>query len=154
MQTTITTPRDLFFDQLRNLYRMEAQLVQSMPCLIALCTNDLLREILENHAHENGIQIAEILKIFERHNQLPGEDSCKDIAGLIEAGRSRLQAVEVPHTRDLMVIAHCLRIEHFEMAAYETTSRLAGRLEMMYEPGILADLHAEEKDMAFALLKL
>ncbi|MCC5805637.1 MAG: ferritin-like domain-containing protein [Opitutales bacterium] len=153
MTTTIHTPRDLFFDQLREIHSMEVQLCQSMPDLVALCTNESLRELLENHIRQIGIQIAEIAAIFERHGQSPGGDTCKVIAGLIERGTTHLEAVEVPHTRDLIVIAHCLRIEHYEMAAYEITTRLAGGLGMMREPAILGELHAEEKAMAFLLLK-
>jgi ferritin-like metal-binding protein YciE len=53
-----------------------------------------------------------------------------------------------------MMIAHCLRIEFYEMAAYEFTTLLAGRLGLMGEPGLLSELLAEEKDMANALMAL
>jgi|GEM_PF-1144501 len=149
----VHTPRDLFFDQLRDIYSMEVQISQSMPHLVALCANESLRQLIERHAHQNCFQIAQISEIFERHGESPGDDTCKAIAGLIEGGTCNLRKVKDPHTRDLMMIAHCLRIEHYEMAAYDITTMLAGRLGMINEPELLSQLLEEEKDMAAALLQ-
>ncbi len=154
MKTTVHTPRDLFLDQLRDIYSMEGQICESMPRLAAMCTDRALREMIESHAEQNRDQLTEIVAIFERWGQSPGDDSCKAIAGLIQGGTTHLEAVEDPNTRDLMMIAHCLRIEHYEMAAYVITGRLAGRLGMMRESEILSGLLAEETEMACALLGL
>lgn len=154
MNTPTNTPLQLFFDQLRDLHSMEVQLGESMSDLVSLCDNESLRGLLASHAYQNGNHIAEITAIFERHGESPGGDKCKAIEGLIEGGCTHLKAVPSPHTRDLMMIAHCLRIESYEMAAYEFTALLSRRLELMREAEILGGLLAEEKDMASALLLL
>lgn len=133
---------------------MEIQLCESMPHLVSLCTNEELRELIIGHAHQNCNQIAEIAGIFERHGESHGDDKCKAMAGLIEGGTAHLEGVPTPHTRDLMMIAHCLRVEYYEMAAYEFTTLLSGRLGLKREPEILSELLAEEKDMAAALMLL
>ena len=43
---------------------------------------------------------------------------------------------------------------HFEMAAYEITTVISGRLGLMREPVILSELLADEKDMASNLKEL
>ncbi len=154
MKTPTNTPLDLFFAQLRDLYSIEVQLCESMPHLVSLCTNEELRDLLSAHAHQNCNQIAEIAGIFERQGEPTGNEKCKAMAGLIEGGTAHLEAVKSPHTRDLMMISHCLRIEYYEMAAYESATLLSGRLGLMREPEILSELLAEEKDMAAALLQL
>jgi ferritin-like metal-binding protein YciE len=63
---------------------------------------------------------------------------------LLEGGDSHLAAARMPATRDLMMIAHCLRIEHYEIAAYEITTRLAERLGLDLEGQALSELLAEE----------
>lgn len=151
---TIDTPLDLFFDQLSDLHSMETQLCESMPHLVRLCTSEPLCDLIVAHAFQNCDQIEEIAAIFARHGKSPGEDKCKVMSGLIEGGSSHLKAVESPHTRDLMMIAHCLRIEYYEIAAYEFTTLLSGRLGLMREPEILSELLADEKDMADALMLL
>lgn len=154
MNTTIDTPYELLFDQLRDLYSVEVQLRESMPHLVSLCTNEELGNLLVGHACQNCNQIAEIAAIFERHRESPGDDRCKAMAGLIEGGTAHLEGVRSPHNRDLMMIAHCLRIEYYETAAYEFSCRLSRRLGLMREPEVLNNLLAEEKDMLASLMRL
>ncbi len=154
MNPIVKTPRELFFDQLRDIYSMEIQLCVSMPHLVTLCTSWELRDLMTKHAHQNCNQIAEIAAIFKRHGESPGDDKCKAMAGLIEGGTGHLEAVPSPQTRDLMMIAHCLRIEYYEMAAYEFTTLLSGRLGLKSEPAALSELLAEEKEMAMALMTM
>lgn len=154
MNSTANTPFELLFDQLRDLYSMEVQLCDTMSHLVSLCTHPELRDLIVSHAHQNCHQIAEIAAIFERHGEPPGKDKCKAMAGLIEGGSAHLEGVRSPHTRDLIMIAHCLRIECYEMAAYEFTTLLSGRLGLMREPETLSELLAEEKNMASALMLL
>lgn len=151
MNTNANSPLELLFDQLRDLHSMEVQLRATMPRLVSLCTNHELHDLMVNHAHQNTGQIDEIIAIFERHGESPWDDKCKAMAGLIEGGTAHLESVQAPHARDLLMIAHCLRIEYYEMAAYEFTTLLSGRLGLMREPAILSELLAEEKDMATAL---
>jgi ferritin-like metal-binding protein YciE len=151
MKTEIDTPLELLFDRLREIHSMEIQLCEAMPRLVSLCTNDELHDLIVSHAHQNGNQIAEIDAIFDRHGESPEDDGYTATKDLIEGGCARLREVRSPHTRDLMMIAHCLRIEYLEMAAYEFTAILSGRLGLMREPAILSELLAEEKDMATAL---
>ncbi len=154
MNTIIATPFELLFDQLRDLYSMEVQLFESMPHLVSLCTNVELRSLLVSHTHLNGNQILEIAAIFERQGESSGDDKCRAMAGLIEEGTGRLERALSPHTRDLMLVTLCRRIGRFEMAAYEITTLLSGRLGLMREPLILSELLANEKDMASDLMQL
>lgn len=133
---------------------MEIQLCESMPHLVALSTHVGLRDLIAAHAHQNCDQIEEIAEIFGRYGETPGDDKCRAMEGLIEGGTAHLEGVQCPHTRDLMMIAHCLRVEFYEMAAYEFTTLLSGRLGLLREPAILSELLAEEKEMAAALMEL
>jgi len=149
-----TTLTELFFDQLRDIHSAAAQLVKSMPLHVSLCTHDALRNLLASHTHQYHNQMAEISAIFEWHGVVIGNDACKAMAGLLDGGTSHLQEVESAQTRDMMMIAHCLRIQAYEMAAYDFTTLLAGRLGMLREPSILSELLAEEKEMAANLMLL
>ncbi len=146
--TSLQTPLDLFFDQLRDIHSMESQLCDSLPELAALSSDGGLRDAIAAHSHETDRQLEFILEIFERHRVPVGKDKCKAIAGLIAGGDSHLESAKNPHTRDLMMVAHCLRIEHYEIAAYEITSRLADRLGLELEANLLNELMAQEMEMA------
>lgn len=145
------TPKDLFFDQLRDLHSVETQLVASFPTLVPRVSFPALASIIVRHAEETERQAEIIESIFAAHNLEIGDDECKAIKGLIKGGDAHLDAVDVPTTRDLMMIAHCSRIEHYEIAAYEITLRLAQQLGLYSEAGLLGAILSEEKA---ALVKL
>ena len=154
MKKNINTPTELFFDQLRDLYTVEIQLRDAMPRLIVLCTNEELREMIVSHSHQNGFQISEISAVFKRHGQSREAVQCKAMEGLIKDGTAKLEAVNSPAIRDLMIISHCLRVEYYEIAAYEFTCTLAGRLGLIQAPEVLNGLMEQELDMAAALMLL
>lgn len=145
------TPLDLFFDQLRDLYSVETQLAASMPQLVTLTTCPELRELLMRHTDQTDQQRAKLIGIFDDHSVSPGNDKCKAMEGLIEGGDAHLKNVSEPRTRDLMMIAHCLRIEHYEIAAYGITQRLAEGLGLSTEAAVLKGILAEEEGAARAL---
>jgi ferritin-like metal-binding protein YciE len=154
MTQKTATPTDLLFDQLRDLYSAEDQLCDALPKLVDLIVNPPLRVAILNHIDETTGHFSELLRIFERHGVPAGSDRCQAMAGLIKGGESHLEGVNNEATRDLMMIAHCLRIEQYKIAAYEISLRLAGRLGFIIEAGVLSELHAQEKQMAAKLLEL
>lgn len=154
MSTTVNTPFELLFDQLRDIHSAAVQLRKSLPVLVELSSSEDLRDLIAYHAEQNLDQIVQINTIFERYGESPGNDKCKAMAGLIEGGTAHLNDVRSPHTRDLMMIAHCLRIEYYKMAAYEITTLLSERLGLMREPETLSGMLAEEKEIASSLTLL
>lgn len=152
--STIVTLIDLFHDQLRDIYSMEVQLCEELPHLVSLCTDESLRELLLQHAHQNCNQVSEIAALFERRGESPAYDKCKAMAGLIEGGRAHLAKVDSPQIRDLMMIAHCLRIGYYEMAAYEITTLISGKLGLVGDSVILSEFLVEKREMAAGLLQI
>lgn len=139
------TPKDLFFDQLRDLHSVETQLVASLPTLVQRVSFPALAAAIARHAEETKRQAEVIASIFAVHNVEIGDDECKAMKGLIEGGDAHLEEVEVPTTRDLMMVAHCSRVEHYEIAAYGITLRLAQQLGLSDEAGLLSAILSEER---------
>jgi len=144
-------PHDLFLDQLQDLYSLETQLAASMPGLVTLTTCPELREMLMRHTDQTDQQRARLIGLLSLHGLTPGTDKCKAMEGLIEGGDAHLKAVDEPPTRDLMMIAHCLRIEHYEIAAYGITHRLAEMLGLSTEAAVLKANLEEEMQTARSL---
>ena len=148
----IVTPYDLFFDQLRDLYSLESQLGASLPKLVGRISHAGLRGYLLHHAEQTEGQRVQLARIFAGHGVPAEGQRCKAMAGIIEGGELECGRVADAGTRDLMIISHCLRIEHYEIAAYGITSRLAGRLGLTTEAGILSAILSEE-DFAMKALR-
>ena len=144
-------PNDLFFDQLLDLYSVETQLAAAMPQLVTMTTCPELKELLMRHTDQTDQQRARLIGLFDHHGLSPGNDKCKAMEGLIQGGEAHLKGVEDLPTRDLMMIAHCLRIEHYEIAAYGITHRLAEMLGLSTEAAILKTILEEETHAARSL---
>ncbi len=143
---------EMFFNHLREIYKMEVLLCEAMPALISSCHNDKLRDLILIHANNNYDQVAEITAIFERHGEPRGDNKPTAFEHLIKGGVESFQEFAFPASRDLQIVSQCLRIEYHEMAAYEFSSLLAGRLGFMRVPRTLRELLAAEREMAAALM--
>ncbi len=139
------TPRDLFFDQLQDLFSVENQLKRSLPTLAGRAENGTLASLLTTHLGETERHLETVAHLLTLHGHQPGGDTCKAMEGLIAGGDAHLDGVEVATTRDLMIIAHCLRIEHYEVAAYDITSALAQQLGLMEEALVLKNILRQER---------
>jgi ferritin-like metal-binding protein YciE len=151
---SVDSPRDLFFDQLRDMFSMEMQVLEALPELIMLCHHQPLRQVLLNQLGQVEQQLVEITGIFKLARIPPGDDKCKAVAGLLEGGGAHLHAVTHRPTRDLMMIAHAMRISHYAIAACEISGRLAERLALTGEARTLAMILQRETQTADNLLDL
>jgi ferritin-like metal-binding protein YciE len=148
------TPHDLFFDQLRDLHSVELQLSDSLPGLAARADHAPLYALIAGHAIQTVRQLDLLTRILQRHGIETGTDKCRAMEGLIAGGDAHLDGVDVPETRDLMIVAHASRIEHYEIAGYGIALRLAQRLELQEEALILQSILAEEREAARSLEEL
>lgn len=148
------TPIDLYFDQLLDLLSVEEQLQESFVQLPSLCEDAQLRQLVEEHGSQTSRHHVEIKKLLKNHAVEIGRDVCKAMEGLIEGGEAHLRGVDEHATRDLMMVAHCLRVEHYETAAYEITRRLAERLGLQEDADLLGEILTEEQDAANLLLSM
>lgn len=133
---------------------MTSQLGGHLPDLVAVTADDGLRALLADYSHGVVLHHEEIMDLFCHHGREPGNDKCKAIAGLIEGGNAHIASVADPGARDLMIIAHMLRVVAYGNAAYEITSRLAGQLDLAGDAGALLGLQQAGQRVAEDLLAL
>jgi ferritin-like metal-binding protein YciE len=144
---------DLFFDQLRDLLSVERQLQDSFPDLMRRAQAPDLRHVIADHIPENRSQRQRLEAIFSEHGVQIGSDVSKAMAGLIEGGDQHLASAEDPRVADLLIIAHCSRIKHYEMAGYGFAACLGDCVGFSKESEILNEILGEERAMHLALLQ-
>ncbi|WP_367871786.1 ferritin-like domain-containing protein [Luteolibacter sp. Populi] len=147
----IDTPRDLLFDQLRDIHDFENQLQPSFAELSVRATSPDLRSLLEDHGRECEDQRDRVRGIFSRHGVEIGSDKCKAIEGLIKGGDKHLDEATDPQVIDLLLIAHCNRIKHYEIAAYSFAASLADCLGFQDDAQLLEQSLQEEHAVKEAL---
>lgn len=144
MNASINHLQNLLFDQLRDIHSMESQVAATLPHLRGLATYPALRDHLAAHEPFTREQHARIEGIFETHTRDVGEDECLAMKGLIAGGDAHLAMVNDPRTRDFLVVAHWMRIRHYEMAAYQFAAALAMHLDFVSERDLLSAYFAAE----------
>jgi ferritin-like metal-binding protein YciE len=145
----------LLFDQLCDLHSVESQLADALPKLSSQVQHAGLRDVLERHCSETEEQLSLLQEVCEAHEFSPGSDTCRAMAGLLKGGKAHLKSVKIPEVRDLMMIAHCLRIEQYEVAAYEVSLSIAEKIGTFDDiVAVLRRILAEERAVKNSLKEL
>lgn len=145
---TIASIKDVFFDQLKDLYSATGQVAGTLPDLRNRATEERLAELLKKQADVTRRHVEEILAIFEAHGVEAGNDVCKAIEGLIEGGNRHLDMAGDTRVRDLLLIAHNSRIAHYLIAASDFTRGIAEKCDLSLEAGALAEVLAAKSGFA------
>ena len=148
----IRTSTDLLWDQLRDIHSFETMVENTLPGLADQAGNRTLAALLRNDRKYCTEQRQTVEDICERHGWDPHGDECKAMKGLIDGGNSHLSEVESDEVRDLMLVAHCGRIKHYEIAAYRFSADLALSSGFTEDGDALAGI-ADEEELVLANLE-
>jgi ferritin-like metal-binding protein YciE len=121
----INNLQDLYFDQLRDIYSAETQLVAALPEMIEHATNDDLRMAFSDHFEETKGHLARLGRICADHGIDPTGEDCEAMRGLVKEARKHLSEAAAGDVRDAVLIASANRVEHYEIAAYGVAKAFA-----------------------------
>ena len=150
----LNTLRDLFVEQLQDLYNAESQLIKALPKMAKKATNEELKQALEQHLAETEQQRERLDQIFELLGEKAGRHKCKAMEGLIEEGEELLKEDAEPEVLDAGIIASGNRIEHYEIAGYGTARTYAAQLGEKQIEKLLSQTLEEEKKADALLTEL
>lgn len=138
------TIKELFVEQIRDLYDAEKQLVKALPKLAKAVESEELAQALRNHLEETQNQVARLEKIFGMAGVAAKGKPCKGMKGLIEEGSEAAQEEE-GDLRDLAIIAGAQKVEHYEISAYGTARTIAEQLGLDEAAKLLQQTEDEER---------
>ena len=124
----LDTMKDLFTEELHDLYSAEQQLTEALPKMAQAASNDELREAFEHHLQETQDHVRRLDDIYGELGISPSGEKCEAMEGLIAEGEELIQAEGDPNVKDAALIGAAQRVEHYEIAAYGTTRELAKQL--------------------------
>ncbi|MEO7099291.1 MAG: ferritin-like domain-containing protein [Luteolibacter sp.] len=122
---TIENLEELYYDQLRDLYSAETQLVEALPEMASNASNDELREAFATHLAETREHVARLDQLFSDHGITREGEECEAMRGLINEARKHISCTTRGEVRDAVLIASANRVEHYEIAAYGATKAFA-----------------------------
>jgi ferritin-like metal-binding protein YciE len=141
----IESMRDLFFEQIQDLYDAEQRLTKALPKMAEASASSELRGAFESHLAETKGQITRLERIFEELGENPKTTTCDAMKGLIKEGDSMVSDIDKSPLRDAGLIAAANRVEHYEIAAYGSVRAFAQILGMDRAVSLLEQTLNEEK---------
>ena len=76
--------RQLYVDELRDLYNAETQLVKALPKMAKASSNSELRLALEEHLRQTSEQVSRLEQIFDMLEEKPTGKKCLGMDGLVK----------------------------------------------------------------------
>jgi len=138
--------KDLFIDELRDLYDAETQITAALPKLIAKAEYPQLKTALQEHLEVTRGQIQRLEKIFQHLGEKPTGETCKGMKGLIKEGDDMSGRDGAPSVIDAAIISSAQRVEHYEIAGYGTVRTYAELLGENDFASLLQQTLDEEKE--------
>ncbi len=120
--------KDLYVEQLRDLYSAENQILDALPKMAKKASHDELRTAFEEHRTVTERQVERLDRIFEDLGEKPKGHHCRGMEGLIKEGEELMSERADSDVLDAGLIAAAQRVEHYEMAGYGTVRTYADML--------------------------
>ena len=114
----LDTLRDLFVDELKDLYSAERQLLKALPKMAKAASSAELKRAFESHLKETTVQVERLDQVFAGLDASPKGKKCKAMEGLVEEGADWIEEDAEPDVMDAGLIAAAQRVEHYEIAGY------------------------------------
>jgi ferritin-like metal-binding protein YciE len=136
--------KDLYFDELGDLYDAETQMIRTLPRLVEAARAPELRETLRKHCDESRLHLERLELIFTHWGEHRRSKACAGLAGIVQEADERLTQTTTDDARDAAIIGVAQRIEHYEIAAYGCARTYARRLNRLDEARLLQETLEEE----------
>lgn len=124
----ISNLKDLFIEQLKDLYNSEDQIQQAYGQWKEAAQSDDLKQMFERHIQQSRNRRSDIEKICDGLDVEPTGEKCKGTEGLVREGHDFLEEAEEGAIRDAGLIANAQRVEHYGIAGYGCARTYARQL--------------------------
>ena len=116
----LETLRNLYVNQLREVYNAEEQIVAGLSKMEGAATNPQLKQAFKQHRVETENQIKRLDQIFSSLGESSSGNASKALTGLVTEGQEIISASGEADVIDAGLIGASQKIEHYEIACYGT----------------------------------
>jgi ferritin-like metal-binding protein YciE len=128
MTMKVETLRDLYVEQLHDLYSAETQLVEALPKMATAASNAQLKAAFSQHLNQTKQHVQRLETIFSQLGEKPKAQTCKGMQGLLKEGDEMIKTKGDAAAIDAGLIAAAQRVEHYEIAGYGCVHAYAEQL--------------------------
>ena len=112
--------RDLFEDELKDIFWAEKALTKAIPKMIKNATSEDLINALQNHLEVTKGHVERCEQIFDQLGMPARGKKCEAMAGLTKEAEEIMENTEEGVVRDAGIISAAQKVEHYEIASYGT----------------------------------
>ena len=138
--------KDLYIDELKDIYNAENQLVKALPKMAKTANSEELRTGFEEHLEQTRGHVQRLEQIFKELGEKPSGKKCKGMEGLVAEGQEIMGEDFEDDVMDAALISAAQRVEHYEIAAYGTVRTYAELLGEDTAAQLLEQTLEEEKE--------
>jgi ferritin-like metal-binding protein YciE len=154
-QSEETMLKELFIEELRDIYWAEKHLTKALPKMKKSSTSEELAAAFEDHLVVTENQIERLEKVFELLDLTPRAKKCEAMEGLVKEAQNVIE--EMPKGSaviDAALIISGQKVEHYEIAAYGSLVQLAKTMGENEIADLLQQTLDEEKEADQLLTEL
>jgi ferritin-like metal-binding protein YciE len=140
------TLKDLYLDELRDIYDAESVIVKALPKMADAASSPALRSAFLHHLDETKGHVNRLDLVFEGMGEKPKAKKCDGVRGIIDEGEDLISQKGDQAVIDAGLIAGAQRVEHYEMAVYGALRTWAQRLGNPQAVSLLEQTLTEEKE--------
>jgi len=148
------TLKDLFLDELADMYDAERRIVKALPKMANAATCAKLKAAIQFHLKETEGHVTKLEQVFQIFNEKARGKTCKATVGLLEEGDEIAAAFKGSEAINAALISAAQKVEHHEMASYGCLHEWAGLLGNKEAASLLQEILEEEKTANESLTKL
>jgi ferritin-like metal-binding protein YciE len=150
-----TKLKELFVDELKDIYWAEKHLTKALPKMAKASTSDELSEAFEQHLTETENQVQRLEQTFEMLEMAARAKKCEAMEGLIREAQNAIEGTDTgTATRDAALIISAQKAEHYEIATYGSLVQLAKTMGRDDIATLLQQTLDEEKQTDVKLTEL
>ena len=146
--------KDLFLDEVADMYDAERRIVKALPKLIKAATCEKLKAALMAHLKETEGHVTKLEQIFQSLDQTAQGKTCKATVALLEEGGDIAAEFKGSPAINAALISAAQKVEHHEIASYGALHEWAELLGHSKAAGLLEEILGEEKAANATLTKL
>lgn len=139
------TLKDLFLDELADMYDAEKRIVKALPKLAKAATSDDLKEAIQAHLKETEGHVTKLEQVFQSFDEKPKGKTCEATVGLLKEGDEIAAEFKDSPAINAALISAAQKVEHYEIASYGCLHEWAGLLGNDEAAALLEAILDEEK---------
>ena len=139
------TLKDLFLDELADMYDAERRIVKALLKMAKAATSAELKNAIQSHLKETQGHVKKLEQVFQSFDEKAKGQTCEATVGLLEEGDEIAADFKGSPAINAALISAAQKVEHYEMASYGCLHEWAGLLGNQEAAGLLQEILEEEK---------